>query len=280
MRRVLIAGAASYIGESLASSLPADRFAVETLDMRGNGWQSYDFSGVDAVVQVAGVAHRPDAPSELYYAVNRDLAVETARRAKAAGVTQFVYFSSMSVYGLHVGRIGADTPVHPGSDYGRSKWEAEQALAALADERFHVALLRPPMIYGPGCKGNYPRLSRLIRRLPVFPRARGERSMLYIGCLCGFMARLLQSGAGGLYFPQNKEYVRIDELAALIAGAHRHRLWQPRGLGWLLKLLGRSGNTIGMVFGTLVYDSAMSAAFADEPQPDFAQTVRETEACE
>ena len=147
-----------------------------------------------------------------------------------------MFFSTMSVYGLTVGHIRANTPLAPNTLYGQSKLAAERDLALLADARFHVAVLRPPMIYGRGCKGNYPRLSALIRKLPVFPRVPNERSMLYIDCLCLFMARLLESGEGGLYFPQNQAFVATDALACQIALAHGKQLWQPRGLG-----SGRSG---------------------------------------
>jgi len=134
------------------------------------------------------------------------------------------------------------------------------------------------MIYGPGCRGNYPRLSALVQKLSVFPRVTNERSMLYIDMLCAFVEALLQSGAGGLYFPQNPEYVRTDALAAAIARAHGRRLWQPRGLGWLLHLLAPRVPTIGKVFGTLTYAQDMSKAFAGGEIIPFAETVRRTEA--
>ena len=281
MKRVLIAGAGSYIGEHLnkwLSRTPAD-FDVQTLDTHSPNWELFNFSGYDAVVMVAGLAHKKEtiANAPLYDAVNHLMAVEVAQQAKHDGVTQFVFFSSMSVYGLTVGRIHADTPVKPTTAYGRSKLAAETDMQILADDHFHVAILRPPMIYGPGCKGNYPRLSALLRRLPFFPYVQNERSMLYIDTLCGWLQRLLQSGEGGLFFPQNAEYVSTTELAKQIALAHGKQLHQPRGLGFLLGLLARQGGTIGKLFGTLTYDQAMSQAFRGEPEPDFAQTIRDTE---
>lgn len=280
MRRVLITGANSYIGTMTAQHLDAfpDRFVTRTLDLRGD-WTKDAFDGFDAVVHVAGVAHRRERAGDeaLYFSVNRDLAVDTARLAKSAGVRQFIFLSSMSVYGLGCGRIAADTPERPRSAYGRSKLEAERCLMELADDAFRVAILRPPMVYGPGCKGNYPRLSALIRKLPAFPRVRNERSMLYIGCLCAFLRRLLEDGGGGRFFPQNSEYVTTDELARQIALANHKRLWQPRGLGWLLSFLAPRAGVLSKVFGTLTYDKAMSAAFADEPQPPFSETIWLTE---
>ncbi|HNW85655.1 MAG TPA: NAD-dependent epimerase/dehydratase family protein [Candidatus Limiplasma sp.] len=283
MKRILIAGAGSYLGERIAAWLNAtpERFQTVTLDMRDPAWSASDFSGFDAVVMVAGIAHRKETPENaaLYTAVNCRLAVETAAKAKAAGVLQFVFFSTMSVYGLTVGRIHADTPAAPNTLYGQSKLSAEQALAAMADEHFHLAVLRPPMIYGHGCKGNYPRLSALVQKLPAFPRVPNERSMLYIDCLCQFMARLLESGEGGLYFPQNEAFVSTDSLVRQIALAHGKRLWQPRGLGWLLAGLAKRGGAVGKVFGTLTYDQAMSQALREDAQPAFEATVRAAEGC-
>ena len=281
MKRILIAGTNSYLGEQIANWLSAlpERFQTHTLDTRDPAWPQFDFAGYDAVVLVAGIVHQKETPESaaLYQAVNHRLAVDVAARAKAAGVLQFVFFSTMSVYGLVVGHIGAGSSPAPSTLYGQSKLAAEQDLALLADGRFHVAILRPPMIYGRGCKGNYPRLSALILKLPVFPRVPNERSMLYIDCLCLFLTRLLESGEGGLYFPQNQAFVATDALARQIALAHGKQLWQPRGLGWLLSQLSRRGGTVGKVFGSLTYDQAMSGAFRQDAQPTFEETVRATE---
>ena len=150
MKHVLIAGKDSYIGNKLTAWLDKARYRCHTLDMRTDAWKQHDFSAYDTVVMVAGIAHQRETAENraLYDLVNHRLAVETASAAKAAGVRQFVFFSSMSVYGLEVGRITADTRVKPVSAYGQSKLDAEHALKTLEDEQFHVAVLRPPMIYG------------------------------------------------------------------------------------------------------------------------------------
>ena len=278
MKSVLITGASGYIATMLGAYLRERGYTVRAVNLRGD-LPEESYHGFDTVVHAAGLAHRKEQSEDaaLYLAVNRDLAVTAATAAREQGVRQFIYLSSMSVYGLYEGRITKDTPPAPATGYGKSKLAAEEALKALETKDFHVALLRPPMVYGPGCKGNYPRLAKLVLLTPVFPRVRNERSMLYIDCLCGFLRRLIESGEGGLYFPQNKEYVTTDELARQVAKAHGKRLWQPRGLGWLLAPLSKRIPTVGKVFGTLTYDMDMSAAFSDEPQPDFAETIRVTE---
>ena len=280
MIRVLITGAGSYIGTHIAAHLSQypDRFHVEELDVQ-EGLQPQAFSGFDTVIHVAGIAHRKETQGSapLYQAVNATLAVDTARTAKLAGVKQFVFFSSMSVYGMTTGRITADTQPSPNTYYGQSKLAAEKGMAALADECFSVATLRPPMIYGRGCRGNYPRLSAMARKLPVFPKVKNERSMLYIGTLCAFVEKLVESRAGGLFFPQNREYVNTTDLVQRIAACHGKRLWCIPGFGWVLKFLESQVGVVGKVFGTLTYDRAMSTAFVDENELSFADTIRETE---
>lgn len=280
MTRVVITGAGSYIGAHIAAHLAAqsEQYSVCEVDMRGS-WSREALVGADVVIHVAGLAHRKETPENapLYDRVNHVLAVETAREAKARGVKQFVFFSSMSVYGLTCGHITAETQPAPNTRYGQSKWAAEQELAALADDSFRVAVLRPPMIYGRGCRGNYPRLAALAKSLPLFPYVQNERSMLYIATLCTFVRRLLESGQGGLYFPQNREYVSTCELVSEIAKANGRRIHMVHGFGRLVCALTKRVSVVGKVFGSLTYDKAMSAAFAAPDEMDFAQTIRQTE---
>lgn len=108
-KRILITGENSYIGSSFANWLqqwPED-YAVDTVDMIDDGWKNRSFAGYDVVFHVAGIAHIKETSqnAELYYQVNRDLAFEVAEKAKKDGVNQFIFVSSMSVYGLEQGVI-------------------------------------------------------------------------------------------------------------------------------------------------------------------------------
>lgn len=279
--RVCISGAGSYIGIHIARHLLSDpeRYQVTEIDV-SQPWQPEVFAGFDAVIHVAGIAHQKetDENRELYTTVNRDLTLAVAEAAKANGVKQFVFFSTMSVYGKNTGRIDATMQPAPESAYGESKWEAEQGLSRIASEKFRVAVLRPPIIYGKGCRGNYPRLATLARKVPFFPKVDNQRSMLYIGTLCSFIQNLLESGEGGLYFPQNREYVNSTELVRAVAACHHKRMWTFSGLNWLLKRLESKSLLIGKVFGSLTYDQSMSEAFRPAVELDFAATIQQTEA--
>ena len=218
MIKILITGANSYIGTSFANYLAQPEFAgkyqVDTLDMIGDAWRSHDFSQYDTVYHVAGIAHSDngkisDERAKLYYAVNTDLTVECAKKAKEAGVKQFIFMSSAIVYGdsAPIGKeklIIRDTPVNPANCYGDSKVQAENGIRPLDCDSFKVVILRPPMIFGKGSKGNYPLLSKLARKLPAFPKVENKRSMLYIGNLVEFVRLMVENGEHGTFWPQNK----------------------------------------------------------------------------
>ena len=162
----------------------------------------------------------------------------------------------MSVYGIEQGVIDKNTPLTPNSAYGKSKIEAEKLINKLQDDSFTVATLRPPMVYGKGCRGNYPRLVGLALKTPIFPKVDNKRSMIYIDNLSEFVKRLIDNRSGGLFFPQNADYVNTSEMVRIIAEVHGKRVVMTKLFNPLLRLLNVS--TVNKVFGDLVYDMSMS----------------------
>jgi UDP-glucose 4-epimerase len=255
MKRILITGANSYIGTSFENWVKQwpDKYSIETLDIIDDAWREKSFVGFDAVFHVAGIAHiketKKNAP--LYYKINRDLAIETAQKAKIEDVKQFIVLSSMSVYGLETGEIDKDTEPNPKTNYGKSKLEADIQLAKMSDGDFRVCIVRPPMVYGKGCKGNYQILSKVARILPIFPDVENRRSMIYISNLTEFIRQLIDESAGGVFLPQDSEYVCTSKMLELIANAHGRqiRLFKP-----FSRLISRvPSGFIKKVFGTLTY---------------------------
>ena len=271
MKNVLITGANSYIGTSvenyITENYPED-CTFDTVDMLDGTWREKDFSGYDAVFHVAGIAHSDsgkisEEKAKLYYSVNTDLTVETAKKAKADGVKQFIFMSSAIVYGASskVGKkkiITKDTPVSPVNAYGDSKVQAENGIIPLSDDDFKVCVLRPPMIYGRGCKGNYLTLRKFALKLKLFPYVKNERSMLYIDNLCEFIRLMILNEEGGIFFPQNTEYTNTSEMVKMIAAANGKKLRLVHGFGWAVRFLGLFTGLIKKAFGSLTYDKEMS----------------------
>lgn len=266
--KVLIAGSGSYIGESFRVYCEQHYLNImcSTIDMIDGTWKKQDFSGYDSVFHVAGIAHADvgkvsEREQENYYKVNTELAIDCCRKAKREGVKQFVFMSSMIIYG---GREFIDKTTVPAPDnfYGNSKWLADKGVRKLADETYHVAVLRPPMIYGKGSKGNYPALAKLARKLPVFPDVENKRSMLYIENLCEFAALLMLSGEGGVYFPQNREYAKTSDLAREIGRVAGRQVKVTKlllpAVRVALHVPGKIGDLAGKAFGNNWYDQKLS----------------------
>jgi UDP-glucose 4-epimerase len=258
MKKILITGANSYIGTSFEKYIKknfSDDYIVDTVDLIDGTWRDKSFTGYDSVFHVAGIAHQKETKenAHLYYKVNRDLVLEVAKKAKADGVPQFVFLSSMSVYGMDTGIITKETKPNAKSNYGKSKWQAEQGLKELCDEYYKVCILRPPMVYGKGCKGNFNGVCSLVKKLPIFPRVKNRRSMIYIDNLSSFVKLCIDEQLSGFYFPQNKEYVATMEMARAISGAFNKKIYFDYLTGWAVCILKAVCPAARKGFGTLIY---------------------------
>lgn len=281
MKRILITGAGSYIGTSFekwVSKWP-EQYEVETIDLKSNKWKETSFSSYDVVYHLAAIVHVKENNTNMYFKVNRDLAVEIAEKAKDEGVKQFIFLSTMGVYGMETGFIDEKTKPNPKTPYAQSKLEAESLLNELADDIFKVAILRSPIVYGKGCKGNYSRLAGLALKLPLFPEVKNQRSMIFVDNLSEFVRLIIDNELAGLYFPQNGEYVNISELVSLIAEIHGKKLKMTKKLNIFLSLCIRCSETFGKVFGSLVYDKKMTNGFAmlDYEPCSFQESIKLTE---
>ena len=269
MKSVLITGINSYVGKSFSDYMKnRPGYKIVSISMRDGSWKNEDFSGFDSVFHVAGLAHSDNGrispeKEQAYYDINTKLTVELAKKCRAEGVGQFIYMSSAIVYG-HSGRIGErrrigiGDPATPANCYGDSKLQAELGLKKLEDDSFKVVILRPPMIYGRGCKGNYPLLSLLARKLPFFPYVDNERSMLYIENLTEFVRLMVDNNESGTFFPQNAEYSNTSKLVRMIAAAHGKKLGLWHGFTGLLRFVGHLMPLVDKAFGNLSYDMSMS----------------------
>ena len=263
--RILITGAGSYVGTSVELWIKNhSNHRVDTLDMLKDTWRDTDFSQYDVVYHVAGIAHvNAKASMEaLYYKVNRDLTIEVAQIAQKAGVKQFIFMSSMIVF--HESRslipemITSNTLPCPNGFYGDSKLQAEKGLHELESETFKVCILRPPMIYGPNSKGNFPRLIKLAAKTPIFPDFHNQRSMLYIDNLAEFVLQAVEHQLSGTFYPQNRELSDTVEIIRYFAKAQHHHVYFAKWLNPFVRLASHFLQPINKMFGTYYYDPQMS----------------------
>lgn len=273
-KKVLITGAGSYIGQSFinyAKKNYPDNFEIEELDLMETSWKNVSFSKYDIVYHVAGIAHADvgkvsEETKEKYYKVNTDLTVEVAKKAKEDGVREFIFMSSMIIYGESApyGKkkvIDENTVPMPANFYGDSKLQADVAVRTLADEKFKVIVLRPPMIYGKGSKGNYPILAKIARKLPVFPNVNNERSMLHIDNLCEFLCQIFlvreTNDNAIVLIPQNTEWINTSAMVKEIANVNGKNIIELKVLKPAViigsKIPGKIGGMVNKAFGNNCY---------------------------
>lgn len=282
MKRILITGARSFVGTNVEKWLlkTPSEFEVDTVDTMDGAWKRADFSKYDAVFHVAGIAHVDPKPemAPLYYKVNRDLAIEVAKWAKERGVRQFIYMSSRIVYhaskSMRANVTTAESVPDPNDFYGDSKLQAERGLNELACDSFIVSILRPPMIYGPGNKGNLPRLAWLATKTPVFPAWHNRRSMLHVANLAEFVRQIIIREKGGVFFPQNAEYADTVDIVRLFAKEHGRKIWISRIFNPFVWLGSFLIPAIPKMFSDSYYVQEMSRYDFDYQVVDFKESLK------
>jgi len=259
--KVLVVGANSYIGDSFAAYAKG-RLQIDVVDSYEK-WKTADFGQYHSVLFVAGLAHQGrgqrKANKDMYFTVNRDLAVDVAKRVGESGLSQFIYLSSMAVYGKATGEISGDAIPQPNvnAPYGLSKYQAEIALSKVLSPK-QLCIVRPPMVYGLNCPGNFSKLVKLATKTPVFPKISNRRSMIYIDNLCEFLAQAVENNLAGVHLPQNSTHVCTSELVSLISKHQGRKIHMTRLLNLPIRLFASLVPTVGKMFGDLYYTSSQT----------------------
>ena len=281
MKKILITGAGSYVGESVKKYMLAHGdYQIDAVDTMGDNWKKADYTQYDVVYHVAGIAHVNADPKmeALYYKVNRDLTIEVAKYAKAAGVKQFIFMSSQIVFhesqSLKSEVLTAETKENPNGFYGDSKLQAEKGLYELECDTFKVCILRPPMIYGPNSKGNFPRLVKLAQKTPIFPAWHNKRSMLYIDNLAEFVKQAVERELSGIFYPQNLELADTVEIIRFFAKSAGHNVWITKLLNPFVWLGSFVLQPINKMFATYYYDPKMSKMDFDYQFVSFEESLK------
>ena len=261
-KKILVIGAKSYIGTSFSAWLLkfSNQYSIHVCSSRNGAWKTEDFSKYDVVLNVAGICHVDAKPSmeKLYYEVNRDLCEDLAIRSKNSGVKQFIFLSSMIVYNNLEGKINNKTIPNPNNFYGKSKLQADDKIHLLQSDSFNVVSIRPPMVYGPNCGGNFQKLYNFSLWTPIFPNLENRRSMIFIDNLCEFMRIIVDKCSYGIFYPQNKEHINVSELVKMISELEGRKIYLTGIFNSLIKLLLGKNNVINKIFGNYYYDQKMS----------------------
>ncbi len=218
-QKILLTGANGFIGKRFVE-YNKERFDITTLSVRDDSYKTVDFTGLNSIVHLAGKAHDMNCNDDSeYYKVNVDITKTLATKAKEDGVNHFIYISSVKVYGKEDrGLITEKSECFPEDAYGKSKLQAEQFLQTIQDENFKVAIVRPPMVYGAGVKGNMDRLIHLCQKKYPLPLGNigNLRTMVFVDNLVEVLNAIIDYKAAGIFIPGDKKPISTDALIMMI----------------------------------------------------------------
>lgn len=261
VEKVLITGKRGYVGNNLESHLTSKGYIVERLDVRTNEWKIQSFKNYDVIIHLAALVHNnmPNAQMVDYMNINYHLTKDLAEKAKNEGVQHFIFFSTMSVFGINGSlirdvEINENTDCNPDTMYGHSKLLAEQILQTLNSGNFKINIVRPPMIYGKDAPGNFQLLIKIAKLWPIYPNINNERSVIYIENLTKHVTSLIKQQKSGITHPQNNEYMNTNEALSAIRLTLKKKpniikIPFPK---WLQKSL-NGIKVINKIYGSLTY---------------------------
>lgn len=216
---ILVTGASGYLGKSFIQEY-AKKYKILTFSLVDNQLKNINFENVSVVLHCAALVHQKKEYSyEKYYEINTRYPVELALKAKQSGVKQFIFISTVAVYGEDYSRLDNSLSCSPVSFYGRSKLEAEKELQKLSDSGFKVVIVRPPMVYGLNAPGNMSTLINLIRKVPILPfgNINNKRNFIYIGNLCYVLNQIIETNHEGVFLVSDDKSISTTELLRLIS---------------------------------------------------------------
>lgn len=257
MKKILITGETGYISKNLMEFLKSKNEKVETISIRNNNINNIDFSNYEVIIHAAALVHKKESKIKNkndFFEINTNLTEKIAERAKEQGVSHFIFLSTMSVFGVEKGVINEKTQLKPKTLYGQSKLRAEEIILNLEDDSFMISIVRPPIVYGENCTGNYNMLSSLSKKTPIFPDYKNIRSMIYIENLINFIYIIYKQKRRGIFHPQNSKYVQTTEIYKNIREYHLKKSINTKIFNKIINLLMKRIKVIEKVFGDLVYD--------------------------
>ena len=264
--RILITGKHSYIGNSVKAWLndKEPSFIVDEISLRNVVLKNITFNNYDVVFHVAGIAHISANKKMIpeYFRINRDLAIEVANKAKLEGVRQFIFTSSMAIYGDDR-PIGDFRPIDitrpsPTNAYGQSKLEADLAIQKLQDKNFNVSILRIPMVYGVNSKGNFHKLFAISNKIGIFPKIRNVRSALHINNLSKLVNLIINNKISGVLYPQDQKYFNTNEFIQKYRESLGKKTFFLPFSSFFFMVISIFNQSINKIYGNKYYETKVS----------------------
>ena len=217
--KILVTGSNGYLGSSFINEYK-NKYLFEKFSLLNQELEDINFNNIDTILHCAALVHQKVEHSyEKYHDINVKYPVTLAKLAKINGVKQFVFISTIAVYGDDKKKLDENTICNPITPYGKSKHEAEKELLKLNDDNFKVSIIRPPMIYGKGAPGNIDSLIKIVKKLLIIPlgRIENKRSFISIQNLCYIMNEVIIQKKAGIFLASDDEPLSTSKLIELIA---------------------------------------------------------------
>jgi UDP-glucose 4-epimerase len=220
MKKLLITGSNGFVGSYFINKYK-NAYDIKTFSFLKDDINTLDCTDIDIVFQLSALVHQMGGAShEEYERVNVIQTLNLAKKAKESGVKQFVFMSTVKVYGEEsTNKYRENTLCNPEDEYGKSKFKAEQELLKLEDDNFKVSIVRTPIIYGYGVKANIKALISLANKMPVLPLGKigNKRSMVYIGNICHLVDEIIKQKQSGIFLASDDMPLSTTKLCELIS---------------------------------------------------------------
>ena len=220
MKKLLITGSNGFVGNYFINKYK-NKYEIKTFSFLKNDINSLDCSDLDVVVHLSALVHQMGVAScEEYERVNVIQTLQLAKKAKESGIKQFIFMSTVKVYGEETdSKYSENSICNPEDDYGKSKLKAEFELQKLEDQDFKVSIIRTPIVYGYGVKANIKSLINLVNKVPLLPfgKIKNKRSMVYIGNLCHLVDVVIEEQKSGIFLASDDEPLSTSKLINLIS---------------------------------------------------------------
>ncbi len=276
---ILLTGATGFVGQHFLQ-YNGNKYRIKTATVRHNKPLS-SLTDINVVVHLGGKAHELQSiPDEVYFTANAELAKQLAITAKAAGVTHFIYVSSVKVYGnISSEKIDENTIAEPDDAYGKSKLLGEQYLQQLNDESFVVSIVRPPLVYGAGVKGNMLKLLQLTqKKMPLpFGNINNKRSLVFVGNLIALLDKIIETKTPGVFIAGDRTPVSTTYLVSSLqkySGKKTNLIYIPH---WMQMIIKRFRYSLYIrLFGSFVIDNSnTNRQLTFEPPYSTEEGIRE-----